>query len=346
MANNELSEFRQDLVSGDWVLFSNERGKYHPKSKERVKFYQPKEGCPFENPQEKDEEPLLVYLNGKKVGPPAGGGKFDGDWTTQVINNRYPALKKGTCGPKRDNGPFKIADGNGFHELVITKDHDKSFAQLSKEETREVLKVFKDRYLEISKDKCGDYISIFHNHGPLAAASIYHNHSQILSSPVLPPEILSSIRGSMEFFNKNKKKVHDLMINWEIKENKRIIYENEKFISFCPYVSKTPYEIRIFPKVSDPCFHNIKDDDLIYLADVLNVVLKKVYKALDDIDYNFYIHTAPTVQDALVDYDFYHWHVEIIPRMGKIGAFELGTDIYINIIDPDQAARLLKETNL
>jgi UDPglucose--hexose-1-phosphate uridylyltransferase len=346
MTNNELSEFRQDLVSGEWVLFSSERGKYKPKSKERAKFYQPKEGCPFENLQQNGEQPLAAYLNGKKIDLPAGGGDFKGQWTTQVIKNRYPALKQGACGPKREHGPFKVADGNGFHELVITKDHDKSFAQFTQDETKEVLAVFKDRYLAISKDPCGDYISIFHNHGSWAGGSIYHNHSQILSSPILPPEILSSMRGSMDYFNKNKKKVHDEMINWEIKEKKRIIHENEKFIAFCPYVSKTSYEVRIFPKVPSPCFHNIDDDDLIYLADVMRVVLAKIYKALDNIDYNFYIHTAPVTKDEFVDYDFYHWHMEVVPRTSKIGAFELGTDIYINVVDPDQAAELLRKTDI
>ena len=132
------------------------------------------------------------------------------------------------------------------------------------------------------------------------------------------------------------------MIAWEVQKGKRIVYENEKFIAFCPFVSRTPYEVRIFPKKSNPGFHHVEDADMPLLADVLNTVLKKIRVLLDDPDYNFFIHTAPVSGDVFVEYDFYHWHLEILPRLSKIAGFELGTHIYINTVDPDEAAEKLR----
>ena len=80
------------------------------------------------------------------------------------------------------------------------------------------------------------------------------------------------------------------------------------------------------------------------MADSLNTIIRKLYKVLDDPDYNFYIHTAPT--DNNTDYGYYHWHIEIVPKIGVFGGFELGTDMYINMIDPDEAAKLLRETDI
>jgi len=337
------SEFRQDLVSGNWVLISTSRSK-RPLKKQKDKLYQTKEECPFENLQTSGHsDPIAAYLNGKRI---SWEGPFSSEWTTQIIRNKFPALQSGACGAMRKTGPFCVYDANGFHELVVTKDHDKSFAQFTNDETAEVILAYRNRFREISQDECGDYVSIFHNHGKLAGASVYHSHSQIISTPILPPEIVESIRGSGRFFAEHSKKVHEILMEWEIGEQKRIVYENDKFIAFCPFVSKTPYEIRIFPKIAHPYFSGLSDADIPLLADVLSVVLRKVHVALDNVDYNFYIHTAPVQHDPLLNYEFYQWHIEVVPRITAIAGFELGTAIFINPIDPDDAARHLRETTV
>lgn len=341
-----LNEFRQDLVSGHWVLFSTDRMKrpHAPETKPKEKFYQPKDKCPFENPQASSNgQPILVYNKGQKVD---WEGEFNGDWTTQVIKNKYPALKDGLCGPAIEYGPFRIAEGNGFHEIVITRDHDKNFIHFNDEETSEVIKVYRDRYNAISQNECGDYIQIIHNHGPSAGASLYHNHSQIISTPILPPDVMGSIRGSMEYFRKHNQKVHDVLIAWEIQKEKRIVFQNEYFVVLCPFVSRTPYEMRIYPKTSNPCFQNIEDGQVLYFSQALNVALKKLAVVLDDPDYNFFIHTSPVSSDVFVEYDFYNWHLEIVPHVSQIGGFELGTHIYINSVDPDDAAEKLRNAEV
>ncbi len=338
-----LNEFRQDLVSGDWVLFSTERAKKPTNIKNKEKFYQPKNGCVFENPQASGQgEPLAVYLNGKKV---SWIGSFNGEWTTQVIKNKYSAsIHSEVCSVEKRQGPFRIIDASGFHEVVITKDHDRSFAQFNNNETEEIIRIYLDRFREIAKDRCAKYILIFHNHGALAGASVYHNHSQIISMPVLPPEILRSIRGAEVYYSTNKQKVHDTLIASASEEKNLFVHENEKFIAFCPFVSKTAYEIRIFPKASSPRFEEMVEGDIPYLADMLNVVIRKLNVALNDPDYNFYIHTAPVDRDS--SYEYYHWHIELVPKQGVIGGFELGTDMYINVVDPIEAAEKLRSAKV
>lgn len=339
-----LNEFRQDIVSGDWVLFATQRAKKpSPQgTANHSQLYQDKKTCPFEDPQKSDHrDPILIYNKGQKIVWEKG---FTGEWTIQVVKNKYPALIDGLCVPPRNVGPFLVADGFGFHELVITRDHDKSFAQFTDEETEEVLKVYKDRYNSISQDECGDYVLIFHNHGPLAGASVYHNHSQILSMPIIPPGILKNVKGAKEFFERTGEKIHEMLIEWEVEQNKRIIYENEKFIAICPFVSRAPYEIRIFPKKTSSNFGDIHDEDLMSLANMLNKVLKKLNLALNNPDYAFFIHTSPIKKGNSDLYDFYHWHIEIMPRFSIAAGMELGTNVFVNTVDPDEAAKLLRET--
>lgn len=344
-----INEFRQDLVSGDWVLISTERAKKptpsnSQESSKNSQLFQNKETCLFEDPQKSDHrDPVLVYNKGQKVVWEKG---TTGEWTTQVVKNKYPALASGFCVPPRNVGPFLVADGFGFHELVITRDHDKSFAQFTNEETSEVLKIYKERYNSISQDECGDYVLIFHNHGPLAGATVYHNHSQILSMPIIPPGILKNIKGAKDFFERTGEKIHEMLIEWEVEQGKRIIYENEKFIALCPFVSRTPYEVRIFPKKKSSNFGDIPDEDIIFLAEILNKVLRKLKQALNNPDYTLFIHTSPIKKDNSNLFDFYHWHIEIMPRSSIVAGLELGSNVFVNTVDPDEAAEKLRDADV
>ena len=50
------------------------------------------------------------------------------------------------------------------------------------------------------------------------------------------------------------------------------------------------------------------------------------------------MHSAPFCEDAA---DFYHWHVEIMPKLTRVAGFEWGTGFYINPTAPEEAARVL-----
>lgn len=343
-----VNEFRRDLVSGEWVLISSARAK-RPHDGTRERLLQKSSDCVFE-PERMEAQlpPVLVYDHGRTM---PWHGDWQGRWTTVVIPNKFPALVSGVCGDPVMRGPFATHPAHGFHELVVTRDHDRHFAQFSVEETAEVLHVYRDRYRVIAQDACGDYVSVFHNHGRAAGASVYHNHSQIISTPVVPPEVMRSLEGADHYFQQHGVGVHRALIDWEIQEGVRIVYENAQFIAFCPFVSKTAYEVRIFPKTQNPRFETSGDDCLRDCADALNAVLAKLHHALDDVDYNFYIHTAPVARNPEVNYDYYHWHMEVVPRevMPNIplhGGFELSTAVHINAFDPDECAKHLRDTKV
>lgn len=341
-----LNEFREDLISGEWVLFSTRRAKKLRK-KSKKKFYQSKDECPFEDPEASGQDVVATY-NLDNPPAPTAPSKPAGEWWIKVITNKYPAVEPGTCEPIKKNGPFNTIEARGIHEVVITRDHDRGFLDFSMEEMAKTFFVFKDRYKTIAdkKESCGKYIQIFHNFGAEAGASIYHPHSQIISTPILPPDILRSVSGSQKFYKENHKKVHEMLINYEIKEKKRIIFENNDFVVFCPFVSKYPYEVRIFPKVSSPNFELASDGILESLAEVMLMVLKKIDTALSHPDFNFFIHTAPIFEDGKINFEFYHWHIEIIPKVSVQAGFEISSGVTINVVDPDEAAKKLNHVKL
>jgi len=326
----EDSELRQDVVSGDWILIAPGRNRrpQELKNKKKRKIV-PKKGCIFENPQKSgNSAPIIIEPDIK-------------NWKIQVIHNKYPALDhNGVVAVLGRQGPFFVIPGVGHHDLVITRDHNKNFPKLSKKEAEFVLHTFQRRYMSLKRDPYVSYVSIFHNWGLTAGASIYHPHYQMISMPVIPPDVEHSFAGSKRYFDSHHSCVHCDIIKWEAKEKKRIIYENRGAIAFAPFVSREPMEVRVFPKMHLPFFEDTKDTELMYIADALQEALRRIENKLNGPDYNFFIHTAPVCNKS--DFEHYHWHIEIRPKVDIEGGFELSTGMEINVIDPDEAAKFLR----
>lgn len=316
------SELRFDLVSKDWVVIATGRGKRPEmfKKEKRIKIDIPKKKCPF---CLKSENPLLAYPH------------------SFVVPNKYPAfLPHLNFERKIEGNLYEKMNAVGFCELVITRDHDKSLAQLSKSTVKEVIDCYQARYLDLMEKSYVNYISIFHNHGAEAGASQPHPHSQIITSPLIDRDLEGALLGAKKYFKKNKKCVYCQMIDWEKKVKQRIIFENEDFLAIAPFASKAAFEITISPKNHLPYFERINEKEKQGLAEALQIALAKLYKGLRDPAYNFYLHTSPS--DGK-DYSYYHWHWTILPKTATWAGFEIGTRMEISTIAPEKAAEYLRK---
>ena len=342
----QISELRRDIVSGDWVVIATGRAKrpHDFLEQKKIPFRQSKKTCPFEV-LEKDA--LLCYsLNSgsspRQSGlPQRKGGTKNEQWWIEAVPNKFPAFTKGICAVFNRIGPYEWTEGVGAHEVVVTHDHGRPLALMTDKEAELVIRAYQERYHVLSQDDCVQYISIFHNHGRSAGASIAHPHSQIIAIPVVPPDIARSLAGSKRYFHAHKKCVHCVIIAHEAKERARIIYQNEHFVALAPYASRSAFEIRIFPKTHSAHVERMKDDERILFAHTLRISLAKLYHGLNNPDYNFFIHTAP-IKDG-TRWAHYHWHLEIVPKTAVWAGFEIGTGIEISAISPESAAEFLRE---
>ena len=295
--------------------------------------------CPFENPQKTQKINPLFWL----ARPQAKGVAREkiSSWFLQVLPNKYPILTphKVCPVPLRDK-PYEKMDGSGFQELVITRDHERSLAFLTKEEILLVLESYLARYLALKNEKCIEYILIFHNNGPSAGATVAHPHSQILALPIIPLDVSHSLRGSSRYFQRYKKCAHCSILKKELAAQQRIIYLNRHFIAICPYASHVSFEIRVYPLKHASNFEEITFPEKESLADIMRSVFHKLNNSLNNPDYNFFIHTAPTKARRMRPY---HWHLEILPRTNIWGGVELGTGTEVIKMPPEEAARLFRK---
>lgn len=333
MSKKKSVEFRKDIVSGEWILVSSlrqARPVFFKKIEEAKKENVSIRNCPFENPQKSgNKKPVLEYFDN------------NGEWSIQIIPNKYPVLyREKTCPIIGKYGIQEKIAGAGFHEIIITRDHNKDLKKLRVDEINVLFKAYKERYRILAKEKCVEYILIFHNQGELAGASVEHPHSQLVALPIIPPDVSRSINGGFNFFKKNKKCVHCVLIDWEIKQKKRIISKNKYFIAFAPYASRVPYEIRIFPLKHSSDFEEITYEERDFLAEIFKECLLLLSRTLNNPDYNFFIHTSSS---KVKNVPYYHWHIEILPRMYKWAGLELGTGIEVVAVPPEQAAEHLRK---
>jgi UDPglucose--hexose-1-phosphate uridylyltransferase len=220
------------------------------------------------------------------------------------------------------------------------RDHNTDLASVTSEEAVGVFQAFRERYQTMLQEDCISYVSMFHNWGASAGASLYHPHFQIISIPVIPPDIQHSLVGSHEYFKNHGKCGHCALVEWELKEGKRIIVENEHAIAITPFTSRTNFEIRVFPKRHLPYFEETPQSEIASVVHVLHQALGLMKKTLNDPDYNFFIHTSP-IKDK-EKYEHYHWHIEVVPKTNIDAGFELGTGIDIISVNPDDAAIMYK----
>lgn len=321
------------MVSGDWVLIATGRAKRpHDFLKEKKSaFKQPKSSCPFER-----IAPNAIAIYPEGVDPKK--------WVLQVFPNKYPAFSEGECSVVHRKGPYSWNEGVGFHEVVATRDHNRSIAQMNKEEVELLVRLYQDQYLAHKENDCVEYISVFHNHGRASGATISHPHSQILGIPVIPPDVGRSIDGSAKYFHKEKKCVHCVMIKDDLKTRERVIYENGLFLVITPFASRSAFEMRIYPKKHKAHFELMDGNERFLLASALRTALAKLHKGLKNPDYNFFLHTAPAKDSG--EFHHYHWHFEILPKTAIWAGFELGTGIEISTIRPEDAADFLRKVKV
>ncbi|TCK06262.1 galactose-1-phosphate uridylyltransferase [Phorcysia thermohydrogeniphila] len=329
------SEIRYNYLLDTWVIVAPERqNRPHDFSQSSQSENVDPSRCPFE-PKALSQEVFALREEGAKPD----------EWRVKVIPNKYPVLRKETLPLEKGEDFYSAIEGFGVHEVVIdTPDHFKRVSDFSIGELKDLLSVYRERMRELYSDRRVKYVLVFKNYKREAGASIFHPHSQMIALPLVPTAIRKVIEQSRKYYLKVGRCYLCDELSFELKERKRVVYENTSFAVYCPFYSLFPFELRVMPKFHSCDFSKLNDEHLEGLADALLKALKKLYRALDDPPYNLYIHSSPPLfpQSEL----FFHWYIEIVPRLTVQGGLELGSGFYVNPVPPERAATTLSEVKL
>jgi|TARA_B100002003_G_C14142131_1_gene549138 UDPglucose--hexose-1-phosphate uridylyltransferase len=311
-------EIRKDYILDRWVYIASDRKK-RPKEYQKDTIIQAKKYCLF--------CPGNENLTPKEIGRIEENGK----WKIRWFPNKFPVVtKQGNPKIKKINQFLTKQDSYGYHEIIAEcPQHNKQLWDLNTKHITQILEVYKQRIIDLEKDKNIKYTLIFKNHGREAGASLIHSHTQLVALSKIP----STINNKLKATKKYKSCPYCKILKLE-KNSKRKCFENKSFIAFTPFASRFNYELWIFPKKHITNITKLNKEQTKDLA----IILKKSLKRLKKINasYNFSIHNSPNKQDL-------HFHIEITPRIASWGGFELGTDDIINSVLPEDAAKFYRK---
>lgn len=328
-----MSEFRQNMATGEWVIVAPSRGKRPSDFTSLLakrKLPPPhRDDCPF-CPGNEAQTPEPVYVKERAS-----------DWQIRVVPNKFAAVQPDSAATRTRAGSFLAAKGFGIAEVVIeSPTHNQTIATMPLSEVTAVLTAYRDRQVAISKDENINYVTIFRNYGPLAGTSLEHPHSQIIATPMVPPHVRSPIDRAVQHYDKYGTCVYCDMLIEELRQKERVVLESDNFVAFCPWAARTPFESRIYPKRHMASFVSITDGEAEEMAWVLRSLLAKIYNVLENPDYNYILRSSPAGEE---DARYLHWYMMIIPKITTPAGFEIGSGIYINIVPPEESARYLRD---
>ncbi|UCG62731.1 MAG: galactose-1-phosphate uridylyltransferase [Candidatus Zixiibacteriota bacterium] len=329
-----MPELRKDPIIGRWVIISTERGR-RPSSFSSVSKRNFARMCPF-CPGHEDNTPPEISAYRQPGSEPDRPG-----WTLRVIPNKYPALIVEGGLNREPKGLYDRMSGIGAHEVIIeTPDHAKDIVDMTVEQVRDILWVYRERMIDLERDARLKYILLFKNHGEAAGASLEHAHSQLIATPIIPKRVAEELEGAKRYYDFKERCIYCDIVRQELSDKERVVTDFDAFVTVQPFAPRFPFETWLIPKSHQSSFIDMSDADYITLARCLKDMLLRLKLALNDPPFNYIIHTRPVSKEY---HHFYHWHIEIIPKLTKIAGFEWGSGFYINPTSPEEAASFLRK---
>jgi UDPglucose--hexose-1-phosphate uridylyltransferase len=240
---------------------------------------------------------------------------------------------------------FQQAKEFGFHQIV----NDSYCRKLDLScNFYPVFSLYKEKILEIKKEKDIKYVIIFRNYKvETNSKSLRHNNCNFIGLPVYPKNVKREIGGALNYYKKNKSCIYCDIIAQEKEIKERFVLENNSFVAINPFASRFPLETWILPKKHSHDYSQSSSEQLKDLSKAFKEILLKMKNLLGDFSYTYVLHTGP-LEDSPADDTLrsYHWYIEIIPLLTRVAGFEWGTGFYINPIPPEFAAESLRETQI
>ena len=332
-----MPELRKDPIIGRWVIISVERGKRPSDFSTRTPR---KKGgfCPFCHGNEYTTPAEIMAFRPESSQPNAS------DWTLRVVPNKFPALQVEGILERVGEGVYDMMSGVGAHEVVIESPvHEETMSTMPLKSVENVLWAFHHRMGDLKKDNRLKYVLIFKNEGEVAGATLEHTHSQLIAMPIVPSLVKEEMEGARGYYNYKERCIYCDIVRQELETGARVIWENKNFLALSPYAPRVPFETWILPKQHESHFDYAYEGKYAGLAEILQQSLRRIDKTLDSPPYNFVIHSSPFTNEVN---DYYHWHIEIMPKLTKLAGFEWGSGFHINPTPPEESAKFLRDARI
>lgn len=313
-----MAELRFNPLTKDWVMIASHR---------QNRPQMPKDWCPF----------------------CPGSGKVPDDYVVYQYDNDFPALSQNPPIPDDvATDLYKTNEAYGKCEVILySPEHTTTLSELSEQHIRKLVDLWTERFVEIKKDEKIKYIFIFENRGEVVGVTMPHPHGQIYGYSFIPKKLELELASSKEHYENTKRCLICDMIKEEQKFEKRIVIENDDFITFLPFFCEYPYGVYIAGKRHFGTLEDMTETE----KDNLSNIIKSTVGMLDNLfgytfPYMMCMHQAPV--NGADTSDYYHFHIEFFPPMRSAdkqkfnASSETGAWAHCNPTAPEEKAEELR----
>lgn len=314
-----MAELRWHPLIKDWVMIASHR-------QDRPQM--PKDWCPF----------------------CPGSGKVPEHYDVYKYDNDFPALSQNPPIPDDvATDIYKTREAYGKCEVILySPEHTITLPELSVDHIEKLVDLWTERFIELKKDTKIKYIFIFENRGEVVGVTMPHPHGQIYGYSFIPKKLELELQSSKEHFDKNKSCLICDIIKEELDFEKRVIIQNEDFISFLPFFSEYPYGMYIVSKKHKQNLTQFTSGEKRNLAKIIRETTGTLDSLFDQpFPYMMCMHQDPVNSGDYSDY--YHFHIEFFPPMRskekqKFNASsETGAWAHCNPTAPEEKAEELRK---
>lgn len=269
------------------------------------------------------------------------------DYDIVVFENKFPSLKEPPPEPAIEGNPLlPVRPSHGLCEVVCyTDEHDKTLATLPYSQVRKLTRVWQDRYTELGESKRVEYVFVFENKGKEIGVTLSHPHGQIYAYPFIPPVPLKELESEKRYFQENGRPLMQDWLDFEMKDGRRIVWQNDTFVAVIPFFARYPYETYIAPRRHLNSLSAMTARDLDGLAEAILQVARRLDGLFRfSMPYIMLMHQQPTVPG----FDFNWFHVEFYPpyrtkdKLKYLAGSEAGAGAFINDTLPEEKAEEMR----
>jgi UDPglucose--hexose-1-phosphate uridylyltransferase len=249
---------------------------------------------------------------------------------TFVFDNDYPAMLPNVAPDEivQDGLIFARAERGICRVVCFSPRHDLTVPRMQPEEVRRVIEVWTQQYSELGELPWVKHVEIFENRGVLMGASNPHPHCQIWANEEVPNVPMRELAAMRKFLKVNEKCLLCEYLRLEVKNEERIVCENDGFVALVPYWAVWPFETMILSRRHVASLAEFNDMEREYLADILRRLTIRYDNLFETaFPYSMGFHQEPTDGESHPEFHFHAHYFPPLLRSATVQKFMVGYEL-------------------